>query len=689
MKPNKTHGNNNRNSRLGTSHPALITRLLAVRVVAPVALTLILVSGLGHGVAYAADGDLDPDFGVDHNGKVTNDFEGNTDVVNAVAIQPDGKIVAAGYSISSGTFRFALARYTPDGALDPDFGSGGKVITSFGSPGGIAYDIAIQADGYIVVAGYAYVVTDDEFALVRYDPNGILDDSFGVAGMVTTDMCPGGIDRAHDVVIQPDGKIVAAGYACRPGHGDDFALARYTTNGDLDPDFGVDHNGKVFSDFFFNTDRINEVTLQLDGKIVAVGYATYNILYMALARYNADGSPDTNFSGDGLVYANFLDPYSNNKAHSVAIQPDGKIVVGGITTYTYDWFIVARFDANGTLDPDFGQGGYVTTNFGGVGNGTAYGVALQPDAKIVAVGWWRDSTISREYFALARYDPDGNPDSTFGNGGKVLTDFASLYQSAYSVAIQADGKIVAAGYTGFGTAGDFALARYLSAAPPPTLSPTPTPGGCTIHFSDVPPGSTFYDFVRCLACRNIVSGYADGTFRPGNNVTRGQLSKIVANAAGFSDPQPDQLFQDVAVGSTFHDPIGRLASRGYISGYSCGGAAEPCIPPYDLPYFRPNNNATRGQIAKIDSNAALYSDPPAGQQFEDVAVASTYYTYTYRLVSRSVMSGYPCGAAGEPCVPPSNLPYFRPFNNATRGQTSKIVANTFFPGCSTPADMRR
>jgi hypothetical protein len=225
-----------------------------------------------------------------------------------------------------------------------------------------------------------------------------------------------------------------------------------------------------------------------------------------------------------------------------------------------------------------------------------------------------------------------------------------------------------------------------------TQAPTQTPGGptatpeaCTIQFTDVPEGSTFYLFIRCLACRGIINGYADSTFRPNNNVTRGQLSKIVSNAAGFNDPQTTQMFEDEAVGSTFYTYTARLASRGYIRGYPCGGTGEPCNPPGNLPYFRTNNNATRGQISKIDANAAGFIEPPVGQTFEDVPPGSTFYTYTQRLTSRSIMQGYPCGSVGEPCVPPDNRPYFRPFNNATRGQTSKIVANTFFPECQTPS----
>jgi len=148
------------------------------------------------------------------------------------------------------------------------------------------------------------------------------------------------------------------------------------------------------------------------------------------------------------------------------------------------------------------------------------------------------------------------------------------------------------------------------------------------------------------------------------------------------------MFEDVPVGSTFFDYIGRLASRGYISGYPCGSTGEPCVHPNDLPYFRTNNNATRGQITKIVSNAAGFVDPPAGQIFEDVPPGSTFYTYTQRLASRGVMQGYPCGSPGEPCVHPTDRPYFRTFNNATRGQTSKIDANTFFPDCDTPAAVR-
>jgi hypothetical protein len=209
----------------------------------------------------------------------------------------------------------------------------------------------------------------------------------------------------------------------------------------------------------------------------------------------------------------------------------------------------------------------------------------------------------------------------------------------------------------------------------------------------VPPTDTFYPYVRCLACRGIINGYpcggtgepcngtSDPYFRPGNNVTRGQIAKIASSSAGFNEPVSGQTFEDIAPGSTFYEFIERLVARGVMSGYACGGPGEPCVPPDNRPYFRPNNTATRGQLSKITANAAQFSEPVSGQTFEDVQPGHTFYEFIERLVARGVMSGYACGGPGEPCVPPDNRPYFRPNNNVTRGQTSKIIGNTFFPNC--------
>jgi hypothetical protein len=218
----------------------------------------------------------------------------------------------------------------------------------------------------------------------------------------------------------------------------------------------------------------------------------------------------------------------------------------------------------------------------------------------------------------------------------------------------------------------------------PSATAITTQTSCTITFSDVPPTHTFYSFIRCLACRHIISGYADGTFRPGNNITRGQIAKMVSNAAGFNEPATGQSFQDVPSSNTFYVWIQRLATRNIMSGYPCGGAGEPCGPG-SRPYFRWQLDATRGQLSKIVSEAAGFGAPipPDQQTFTDVPSDNPFWVQIEKLAVRGIITGYPCGGAGEPCDS-QNRPYFRWGFNVTRGQASKIVANTFFPGCDTP-----
>ncbi|HKP53429.1 MAG TPA: M14 family zinc carboxypeptidase [Chloroflexia bacterium] len=215
-----------------------------------------------------------------------------------------------------------------------------------------------------------------------------------------------------------------------------------------------------------------------------------------------------------------------------------------------------------------------------------------------------------------------------------------------------------------------------------TIAP-PTATACTVSFTDVPTSNTFYANIRCLACHGILGGYSDGTFHPNNEITRGQITKVVSNAAGFNESPGDQLYEDVPPSNTFYVWINRLSRRGHMGGYICGGVGEPCGAD-NKPYFRPNANATRGQLAKIVASAAQITGTPTGQRYADVEPDSTFYLWIEQLSSLGVMGGYECGTVPtEPCDD-QNRPYFRPFNNVTRGQASKIVTNTFFPGCETP-----
>lgn len=227
----------------------------------------------------------------------------------------------------------------------------------------------------------------------------------------------------------------------------------------------------------------------------------------------------------------------------------------------------------------------------------------------------------------------------------------------------------------------------------PTATPIP---GCTIVFTDVPLGSTFYSFVRCLSCLEIVGGYpcggpgepCNGTndpyYRPSTNISRGQLSKVVVLALDWQGSPTTEPFADVPLGSTFHPYIVHLYDLGYIGGYPCGAPAEPCDQ-QNRPYFRPNTGATRGQISKIVAQAANLNDPipPKQQTFEDVLPASTFWLWIERIAAHAIVQGYPCGGPGEPCGS-GNLPYFRPNSLTTRGQLAKIVSSTFFPGCQAP-----
>jgi uncharacterized delta-60 repeat protein len=402
-------------------------------------------------------GRLDTSFGGD--GRVRTDFtSGHRDYARGMAIQADGRIVAAGRA-GGNRGRFALARYSLDGRLDVTFGSGGRVLTDFSRKNDFATDVAIQADGKIVAAGTAGAPFHPRFALARYGTDGTLDPTFGGDGTVKTSLT--GYDNAGGVAIQGDGKIVVAGQAS--GLGQQFGLARYNPDGTLDPTFDAD--GKVLTSiesYAFAFD----VAVQADGKIVAAGGADVSF---ALARYNPDGTPDTTFGGDGAVTTAFAAGVFNTaQACCLAIQPNGRIVAAG--SLDSGRFALARYDPDGTLDSSFGGDGKVTTNFS-KGWDSAGGVAIQPDGKIVAAGvaeprFNADSRFNLDSkFALVRYNTHGILDLSFGGDGKIRTDFTRGADAANAVAIQADGKIVAAGIAGrwHHHHVTFALARYLAA----------------------------------------------------------------------------------------------------------------------------------------------------------------------------------------------------------------------------------
>jgi uncharacterized delta-60 repeat protein/uncharacterized repeat protein (TIGR01451 family) len=527
-------GNQKRNGkRARYARPILALILVSMVVVAGVLVHVL-----------AADGDLDPTFNMD--GKVTTNFPGGSEQAHDVAIQADGKIVAVGYAThfigdvtAGGNLDFAVARYKTNGDLDDTFGNGGLVTIDFDGGDDIANAVAIQSDGKIVVAG---PTTDKSttFGLARLNTDGSLDDgsmndstpgdSFGPSGGKTETFITGN-DVLNDIVIQSDGKIVAAGVTGTPSpsvvaglDGQEFALARYNTDGSLDdgsvndstPGDEFGDGGIVLTDFPGPSDDVAYgVALQSDGKIVVAGVtnpistpppvtAGGSGSDFALARYNTDGSLDSGGMGDstpsdefgaaGLVVTDFNG--RNDAARSVAIQTDGKIVAGGYTVNAETGldFALARYNVDGGLDDgtagdstpgdSFGGDGKVDTDFDATSD-IGYALAIQVDGKIVLAGTsgprftlsegavLTPSGSTGDDFALARYNTNGNLDPTFSTDGLVTTDFFAGTDRALGVAIQKDGKIVAAGFAD-NDGQQFALARYLTTIASADLSVTVT-----------------------------------------------------------------------------------------------------------------------------------------------------------------------------------------------------------------------
>jgi uncharacterized delta-60 repeat protein len=392
----------------------------------------------------AARGDLDPTFGT--GGKVSTDFGGNEEAW-AVAAQRDGKAVVAGGRFDPGpSDDFVLARYTARGALDVTFDGDGKVTTDFGGRSDAAGDVAIQPDGKIVAVGSGFpaVVRPLDFALARYHPNGTLDTTFGDGGKVLTTFGPNSIDGASAVVVQPDGKVVAGGRT-RSGPRNQFALARYLPSGTLDPSF--DEDGLVTTTISAGNDFLQDLALQPDGKLLAAGWSDPGGFDLTLARFNADGSLDRSFDGDGIVVGSFRP--AATYASRVVLQRDGKIVVGGDA--------LVRFETDGTLDRSFGDGGRAVVRDVGL-----LSPILQPDGKILAAGS-AFAAQGQSDFVVLRLTPTGRVDSTFGRNGRVVTNFGTQDQ-ATDAELLASGKLLVSGFTKpvpYDGPGDFALARYV------------------------------------------------------------------------------------------------------------------------------------------------------------------------------------------------------------------------------------
>lgn len=411
------------------------------------------------------------------DGKTTTSFGSGWEFGKETILQPDGKILVAGYSNSSGSDDFSLARYNIDGTLDTSFG-GGDGIALAGIVGR-AETAVLQADGKIVLSGYT-TNGGYQVCLVRFNTNGTLDTSFGGGDGIASSGVSG---SAKDIALQADGKFLVATDLSNSN----FNLMRFNSDGSLDTGFGGG-SGYVSTDLAGSNDRADSLTIQSDGKVLLAGFGFNGTSFdFALVRYDTNGALDTSFNGTGKVLTDF-GGNSSDTGNEVRVQADGKIVVAGWsdTGGTND-FAIARYNTNGTLDAGFSTGGKVTINLGG--SDLAEGLTIQADGKLLVTG---TAGINGNDFGLVRLDTNGSLDTTFSGNGIVTTDYtASSDDRAYSVVVQSDGHIVVSGTSRVGALGDYnyALTRYTSTGalditfdPVNTLDgvPTYTEGGIPV-----------------------------------------------------------------------------------------------------------------------------------------------------------------------------------------------------------------
>lgn len=400
----------------------------------------------------AQPGSLDATFGT--NGVTTLLPQPVLNKAYSIVEQSDHSLLVAGYSISNGANVFVLSRLFPDGNLDTGFGLNGFVQIQIGTDA-LCYAMTLQSDGKILLAGGASTAANvsKDFAVLRLLSTGVPDSSFAGDGIQTVSFGSGD-EIARAVLVQPDGNILVSGTATT-GNNSLFAIARLKTDGVLDPAFSGDGKnvlgiGTIFSNGY-------GMALLPDGKILMTGAAKFGMADdVALARFLPNGLIDNTFGTSGAVVTNLgSDADSGN---SIAIQPDGKILVAGITGADRD-FALLRYLPDGSLDPDFGSQGVVITDFFG-SDDYANGVILQPNGNILVSGYaYFDG---KPDFAMARYLPSGALDPDFGLNGKVTTDISNGYDFGFPVILETDGKILQAGYSYFDLHTAFAALRYIS-----------------------------------------------------------------------------------------------------------------------------------------------------------------------------------------------------------------------------------
>jgi uncharacterized delta-60 repeat protein len=393
---------------------------------------------------------LDLTFGTEGVARYDGGFD---DYGFSVAIQSDGKALVAGGSGNGTDKDLLLVRYDTNGLLDSTFGTGGVVRHDEGlDDEGIA--VALQSDGKVLVAGRSGNGSNEDLVLVRVDTNGVLDSTFGTGGVARYD--GGWNDYGYSVAIQSDGKVLVAGGS----EGEEFngyywnlILCRYNINGTLDSTFGT--GGVASYDGGIHHNHGRSVAIHSDGKALVAGksYSGAHPNDLILLKYNINGILDSTFGTGGVAR---YDGGADDIGFSVAIQSDGKALVAGRSKNNYDFdSVLVSYDTNGQLDSVYGSGG--VASYEGGFDDFGYSVAIRSDGKALVAGG-TESGSDRD-LVLVGYDTNGILDSTFGTGGVARYD-SGLVDEGYSVAIQADGNALVAGWSGNGSDQDLILVRF-------------------------------------------------------------------------------------------------------------------------------------------------------------------------------------------------------------------------------------
>lgn len=386
------------------------------------------------------------------NGSIDTSFGNNETHIFIIqfglfVIQPDAKIIAAYKQDHYNSFGqvdssyFRTERYNTDGTLDTTFGTDGIVITDFGYGYNAVLAITLQPDGKVIVAGVSY---NNQFAMARYTTNGDLDTTFDGDGKVITSLGSGLKSYVKYLSVHPDGKIIVAGYSYFSAAPQDpsFSIAKYNPNGSLDTSFdgdGIVNN--LFEDASESYVNLNSIIEQPDGKFL-VTTENGNNLDFVLRRYNASGSDDTSFGNNGKSTLVIQDV---NRAYGIGLQPDQKIIVAGYSTnFIENEFNVVRYLTNGVPDVSFDNDGIIASKFDS-SNDLCSKLLMQPDDKIITIGIkkiFTMNTVGKEFIAMSRTNTDGSFDTTFGTNGKVVSDFGPSYYKINNAALQSDGKIL-------------------------------------------------------------------------------------------------------------------------------------------------------------------------------------------------------------------------------------------------------